>query len=105
LRSVNAYFPPVFGIWFEFDYAGYQRKNGEVLAQADIVARMNAGTSLPDNYGPGIDVLTTKSLDAEPFACTIATVSGTASAFFMRHLNHLSLIYPGLIISSIAILV
>lgn len=66
LVTVNANLPPIISGRLEFDNAVNQGKNGIISADADIIAGMNACTSLPYQDSSGVDTLSSVPLHTEP---------------------------------------
>jgi hypothetical protein len=62
----------------KFDNTGHFRKQGVVLAPADIVARLQFGAALTDDDAAAGDQLSAENLDAEPLRVRIAPIFGTA---------------------------
>jgi len=82
---VNANLSPVVAGRLEFDNAINKRIEGIILADTYIIARFNARAPLANQYRPGINLLSSKSLHSQPLGLTIPTVSGRAASLFMRH--------------------
>src|SRR6185295_2466786 len=71
----------------ERDLAVGKRKEGMVLAQADVVARVPLGAALAHDDVAGEDIFPTELLHAEALALTVAAVAGRAACFFMCHVE------------------
>src|SRR5690348_3866911 len=69
----------------ERDAAFGQRKEGVVLAHADIVARIIFGAALAHDDVAGEDSLAAELLHAEPLALRVATVARRTACFLMCH--------------------
>ncbi len=85
LASVDANLPPVVAGRLKFDNALNQGEKGIISAYTHIIARMNAGTPLANQYGAGINRLSGIPLDAEPLSLTIAAISRAPASLFMCH--------------------
>ena len=85
LASVDANLPPVVTGRLKFDNAINQGEKGIVSAYTHIIARMNTGTPLANQYGPGIDSLSGIPLDTEPLSLTIAAIFRAPASLFMCH--------------------
>lgn len=73
----------------ERDGAVGQREQGVVAADADPVARADAGAALPHQDGAGADLLAAVALDAEPLGLGVAPVARAAAGFLVRHASAL----------------
>lgn len=60
----------------EVDSASGEREQGVVATATNIGPRVEVGTTLPHDDFPGLDVLTTETLDAEALGVAIAAVPG-----------------------------
>src|SRR5687767_8477259 len=67
------------------DGAGGQRKQGVILADADILARIIFGAALAHDDVAGEDRLAAELLHAKPLALGVAAVAGRAACFLMCH--------------------
>ncbi len=67
----------------ELDLTVNERKQGVILADADIVAGMYCGTSLADDDVACLYSLTVRLLNAKTFCFAIAAVLGGADALLM----------------------
>ena len=85
LLSVNTDFLSILGCRLKFDCAVNQGKKGVVFAHADVIARVNAGSSLPDQDSAGTDRLATVPLHTQPFGLAITPVACATSALLMCH--------------------
>src|SRR5947208_11856715 len=71
----------------ERDAAVRKRKQGMILAQADVVARVPLGAALAHDDVAGEDRLSAELLHAEALALTVAAVAGRAACFLMCHVE------------------
>src|SRR4051795_3284200 len=71
----------------ERDLAVGKRKEGMILAQADVVARVPLGAALTHDDIAGAGLLAAEQLHAEALALTVAAVAGRAACFFMCHVE------------------
>src|SRR5678815_5011797 len=71
----------------ERDLAVGKRKEGTVLAQADVVARVPLRTALTHDDVAGEDSLSAELLHAEALALTVAAVAGRTACFLMCHVE------------------
>jgi hypothetical protein len=62
-----------------------QRKQGVVLTDANIDARMELGATLANNDAPCVNHFATELLDTQHFGLRVAPVSRRAAAFFLCH--------------------
>ena len=62
-----------------------------ITSTADIIAWMDAGTSLPHNDATGQDLLSGINLDAQHLGLGIAAILGGAYAFLVCHIYLVSL--------------
>src|SRR6185369_6497704 len=69
----------------ERDLAVGKRKEGMVLAQADVVARVPLRAALTHDDVAGASLLAAEQLHAEALALTVAAVAGRAACFLMCH--------------------
>ena len=69
----------------EPDRAGDLRKERVILSAADVTAGMNVRAALAPDNGTGGDEPGGDTLDAESLTVAVATVLGTAYAFFVSH--------------------
>jgi hypothetical protein len=56
-----------------------------IFSHTDIVARLNPGAALPNQYGTGMNNLSTMALDSKPFRLAIPAASCAAATFLMCH--------------------
>jgi len=75
LNSVNAGLPLILTGRLVFNDTVNKSEQGVVLADTDIITRVNTGTPLPDQDGPGINNLPGVSLYSEPLGITVPTVT------------------------------
>ncbi|SOY51190.1 conserved membrane hypothetical protein [Cupriavidus taiwanensis] len=75
----------------ELHVAVDQGEQRVVLAHADVVAGMHAGTALADDDAAGVDGLATKHLHAQTLRFGITAVPRGTAAFFLCHVLLLSL--------------
>src|SRR3990170_428098 len=75
----------------EGDTAVGKRKEGVVLADADVVAGVPARAALAHDNVAGAGRLAAEQFDAEALALAVAAVAGTAACFLMCHLNYFAL--------------
>ena len=87
LGSVNANLSPVITGRLEFNHALNESKKGMVFTHAHIIARVNASAALPNQYRPGMYLLSSVSLYPEPLGLTVPTVTSAAASLFMFHLR------------------
>lgn len=85
LLRVNADFSSFLSGLFEFDRTSNEGKKGMVLAQADVVARADAGSPLPDQNSAGRNLLTTVSLDAQALGLAVTPAARAAASLLMCH--------------------
>src|SRR3982751_3573940 len=71
----------------ERDLAVGKRKQGMVLAQADIVARVPLGAALTHDDVAGANGFAAELLHAEALALTVAAVAGRAACLLMCHVE------------------
>src|SRR5215210_6051923 len=64
-----------------------KRKQGVILAQADVVARVPLGAALTHDDVAGANGLAAELLHAEALALTVAAVAGRAACFLMCHVE------------------
>src|SRR5688500_2252206 len=69
----------------EGDTAVGKRKEGVVLADADVVAGVPARAALAHDNIAGAGRLAAEQFHAEAFALAVAAVAGTAACFLMCH--------------------
>src|SRR3990170_8718746 len=69
----------------EGDTAVGKRKEGVVLADADVVAGVPARAALAHDNVAGAGRLAAEQFDAEALALAVAAVAGTAACFLMCH--------------------
>src|SRR6185503_5220814 len=62
-----------------------KRKEGMILAQADVVARMPFGAALTHDAVDGAHALAAELLHAEALALTVAAVAGRPACLLMCH--------------------
>src|SRR5918994_201751 len=79
----------------EGDTAVGKRKEGVVLANADVVAGVPARAALTHDNVAGACRLAAEQFDAEALALAVAAVAGTAACFLMCHLE--LLLFRGLL--------
>jgi hypothetical protein len=70
---------------FEFDKTISFGEEGVVSAYTNILARIDAGATLPDDDGSGADKLTIIAFDAQALGVAIATVPAGTATFLMSH--------------------
>src|SRR3954447_18290042 len=71
----------------ERDLAVGERKQGMILAQADVVARVPLGAALAHDDVAGAHGLAAELLYAEALAFAVAAVAGRAACFLMCHVE------------------
>ena len=69
----------------ELDGAVLEREERPITADADVLARMEAGAPLTDDDRAGEDGLAAEAFYAEPFRMTLAAVARCSLTCFMRH--------------------
>ena len=74
----------------ETHFAIGERKQGVILAHADIGTGMKARTALTHDDGACRDGFAAEGFDAQAFRFGIAAVSGLAAALFLCHISALS---------------
>jgi hypothetical protein len=84
-NSVHADFSPIISGRFKFNSTLNQGKESVITTEPDIIAGMNAGASLPNQYCSGINTLTGITFNTQSLRLTIPTVTGTPTTFFMSH--------------------
>jgi hypothetical protein len=62
-----------------------QREQCVIAAAADPVARVEVGTTLPDDDLACVDQLTAKPFDAEPLRIGVSTISGRRRSLLVCH--------------------
>ena len=62
-------------------------EDGEVAAEADVLARMDVGSALSDDDAAGGDELSAVGLHATHFRFAVAAVAAAGLAFFMCHFS------------------
>jgi hypothetical protein len=84
------------GFLVEFDVTVAQGEDGEIAAEADVLARMNVRTALSDDDAASGDELTAVGFDSTHFRFAVAAVTAAGLAFFMCHFrspNYIRLIF------------
>src|SRR5438067_10954520 len=71
----------------ERDAAVGKRKQGMILANADVVAGVPLGAALAHDDVAGARSLAAEQLHAEALALTVAAVAGRAGCFLMCHVE------------------
>ena len=84
VRRVNAYLPTVATHALESYITGHLGKEGVVLADTHVVARMKMCAALPHQYGAGMDGSTRLRLHAQTLGIAVASVTSGAYALLMR---------------------
>jgi len=79
--NANLFFVPALALVFNQSVNG--GKNGIITTQADIVPRVDFGSSLPDNDIPGSNHLPVILLDSQAFGFAVPTIPRTTNTFFM----------------------
>jgi hypothetical protein len=69
----------------ERNLAVSKRKEGMILAQADVAARVPLGAALTHDDVAGASLLAAEQLHAEALALTVASVAGRAACLLMCH--------------------
>ena len=86
LNSVDASLPLILTSRLVFDNTTNKGKQGVILTDTHIITRVNTGTPLPDQDGPGIHKLPGISLYSKPLGITVPTITSGAAPLFMCHL-------------------
>jgi len=82
-HGINADLLFVFALTFKFDKAINGGKDGIIASQADVVAGVDLGSSLPDYDVAGSNHLTVKLFDSQAFGFAIPTVAGASNPFLV----------------------
>ena len=69
----------------ELDHPGNSGIEGVVFASSDVLARLEASSTLTDQDGATAHRRATEGLDAEALGVAVPPVSGTALAFLVCH--------------------
>jgi hypothetical protein len=70
-----------------------EREEREVLAQSDIIARVEVGSDLTHQDVSGANLLTTEALYASVLGVRVSTIPRRSLSLFMRH-GELLVSYP-----------
>src|SRR5512147_1826631 len=86
LRRLDAHGVLLLGaVLGELHLAGHHREEGVVLADADVLARVELRAALADDDGARVHELAAVGLDAQALALGIAAVAGRAACFLVCH--------------------
>ena len=85
LAGVNANLPSILAGRLKFNNTINQSKEGKILTNTDIIARVNARAPLPNQNSPGVNTLPGVSLYSQPLRLAIPTVPAGAAPLFMCH--------------------
>jgi len=85
LVGVNADLSLALGCWFVFHGAVDKGEDGVVFAHAHVIAWMNAGAALANQYSTGEHLLAAVSFDAQALGLAIAPAACAAAALLMCH--------------------